>query len=244
MVVGEEAHIIGAKPGSARFEPRPLAIRDGYENRILLCPTHHAIIDGLPEDWPVGRLEAVKTEHERRMTKRTADARGDGLEFDLPPAVLLETVMTGQKLLNIVGPAFAYIFDQDELASPEEHRAGTELLGNSQDWGEIYSDLSVREQMEGAEALSTSLLEALQAGLILRGTRLLVDVAYGETRDRWPVAILHRRRAEDVAAEQKASEEAEAALADGGIEGLEEWAKRARRARDQASGRDVAAAPD
>ncbi len=42
-VVGEEAHIKGEKPLASRYDPNQTPEeRMGYENHVLLCPTHHA----------------------------------------------------------------------------------------------------------------------------------------------------------------------------------------------------------
>jgi len=100
------------------------------------------------------------------MTARTADTRPDGLHFDMPQAVLLETVMTGQQLLNIVGPAYAYVFEPDELEGEAEHEAAKALLGEAHDAGEIYSMISPAEQIDLAQSLGERLLEALRDGLV------------------------------------------------------------------------------
>ena len=46
------------KPTSSARNPAPPAtdhfrgaVRDAYENRILLCPTHHMEFDAQPEKW-------------------------------------------------------------------------------------------------------------------------------------------------------------------------------------------------
>ena len=44
--IGEQAHIKGDKPGSARYDSDQSDIeRNSYSNLILLCPTCHTIID-------------------------------------------------------------------------------------------------------------------------------------------------------------------------------------------------------
>lgn len=65
-VIGEMAHIVGEKPGASRFnDDFSESERDGYGNRILLCPTCHTEIDKTrPEYWTVARLHAIKAEHE------------------------------------------------------------------------------------------------------------------------------------------------------------------------------------
>jgi hypothetical protein len=63
-VIGEEAHIRGEKLDSARYDAAYLAV-DEYPNRILLCPTHHTIIDKKGgAAWPPESLERIKAEHE------------------------------------------------------------------------------------------------------------------------------------------------------------------------------------
>lgn len=227
-VLGEEAHIVGERPGAARYGELPAAERDGYSNRILLCRNDHGIVDGDADHWTVERLLALKDDHERAMTALTADSRADGLHFDMPKAVLLETVMTGQQLLDIIGPALAYVFEHDELESDAEHEAAKALLDEAHDVGEIYSMLSPGERLDVARALGVRLLDALRDGLLLRGARIDVDVTHSGARERWPVSILRLRRAEVVAAEQAAAQEADQAMRDGGIEGLEAWAEAAK----------------
>jgi hypothetical protein len=230
-VVGEEAHIVGERAGAARYQPLPEGERDAYENRILLCPTHHTIIDEQPEYWTVEKLHAVKDAHEERMTALTADARSDGLHLHMPRAVMLEPVLGGRQLLNLVGPAYAYVFDADDFEGEVENEAAKALLGDAHDCAEIYSMLTPAEHIDLAQGLSERLREAMRAGLILKGKRIDVDVTDARGRQRWPVAILHLRRAADVAAEEQAAREADHALREGGIEGLEAWAAEAARRR-------------
>jgi hypothetical protein len=65
-VVGEVCHIKAAKPGGARYDHTQAATeRHGYENLILLCGTHHTVIDADEEAYTVGRLVKMKNEHER-----------------------------------------------------------------------------------------------------------------------------------------------------------------------------------
>jgi len=62
-VIGEMAHVIAKKTKG----PRGLegGGSDDYYNRILLCPTHHTIIDKAPEEqFPSGLLYGWKEKHE------------------------------------------------------------------------------------------------------------------------------------------------------------------------------------
>lgn len=85
--LGEQAHIVGEKTAAARgTSALSDAERDGYPNRILLCPNHHTTIDNDEAGWPVERLHAVKTEHElwveeHLTTERTVRAEADDLTY-------------------------------------------------------------------------------------------------------------------------------------------------------------------
>ena len=47
-LVGEICHIKGARPGSARFdEAQSPTDRHHRDNLILMCPTHHTVIDAI-----------------------------------------------------------------------------------------------------------------------------------------------------------------------------------------------------
>ncbi len=65
FTLGEQAHIVGEKDDSPRGKsPLLLKERNSYSNLILLCPTHHAIIDKNSEDYPVEKLHLIKDLHE------------------------------------------------------------------------------------------------------------------------------------------------------------------------------------
>jgi hypothetical protein len=63
--VGEQAHIVGEKEDSPRgrsnLSPDE---RNSYYNRILLCPTHHIIVDKDVEYFSIERLHQIKDQHE------------------------------------------------------------------------------------------------------------------------------------------------------------------------------------
>ena len=94
-VLGEEAHIKGEKPSAAGYDPEQSPEeRESYENRILLCPTHHTVIDADPKTWTVERLLGMKANHERQIkaSQRYPELVGELLrlvqEYELPEMVL------------------------------------------------------------------------------------------------------------------------------------------------------------
>jgi hypothetical protein len=69
--IEELAHIIaqsdGGPRGNADIAP---AMRDEYENIIILCPNCHTIIDKNPFEYPVELLREWKFNHERLINER------------------------------------------------------------------------------------------------------------------------------------------------------------------------------
>ncbi len=72
-IIGEICHIKARNAHGPRFDPEQSeAERQGYDNLLLLCPTHHRTIDAQPEVFSVALLkdmkaqaEAERCEHER-----------------------------------------------------------------------------------------------------------------------------------------------------------------------------------
>lgn len=63
LILSNICHIYGLNPGSARYDETKGD--EGYlnseENLILLCPTHHALIDKDEANFPVETLKAIKS---------------------------------------------------------------------------------------------------------------------------------------------------------------------------------------
>lgn len=67
-VVGEEAHIVAQKADGPRgADAPPGGDRDGYPNLILLCATHHKIVDEQVQIHTVDGLVKMKAAHERAV---------------------------------------------------------------------------------------------------------------------------------------------------------------------------------
>lgn len=67
VVIGEEAHIVAREPDGPRGRSTlAQEERDSLSNLILLCPTHHTIVDADPVTYTVERLIEMKKVHEQR----------------------------------------------------------------------------------------------------------------------------------------------------------------------------------
>ena len=81
--LGEMAHIKGNKPGSNRYDlDQPATERDSYENLILLCPTHHTLIDKSEneDEFTVELLHEMKREHEGFISTRLHISKLESVE--------------------------------------------------------------------------------------------------------------------------------------------------------------------
>jgi hypothetical protein len=68
--VGEICHIKAQKPDEPRYDPQQSdQERHSFENLILLCGTHHTVIDGDEEVYTVQRVTDMKRTHEASVTK-------------------------------------------------------------------------------------------------------------------------------------------------------------------------------
>lgn len=63
-VLGTECHIVARRRGGPRSGTISEREVDGYKNLILLCPTHHKVVDDQPNEYTVDALRAIKEQHE------------------------------------------------------------------------------------------------------------------------------------------------------------------------------------
>jgi len=78
FALGIQAHIVAKEPDAPRgksiLSPEE---RDSYFNLILLCPTHHEIIDKNPEEYPVEKLHLMKQQHEFRVEESLSKTKDE-----------------------------------------------------------------------------------------------------------------------------------------------------------------------
>ena len=190
VVVGEEAHIVARSSGGPRYRPMDARTCAGYDNRILLCPTHHAEVDAQPQTWSEERLLKRKREHELLMGSRTSHGQRHGLVFERQPNdVGLPLLLSGAQVLAVTGGALAYDSGKEDLGTEAERDRAAELLQCAQDWGEIYGDIGPSGHLDAERSLDELLRLAMDEGLLLYGALLETTVRMGDDRMRWPVRV-------------------------------------------------------
>lgn len=76
--VGKAAHIFGAHPGSARYDPSMVsADRSSITNAIWLCGNCHKLIDDDPIRYPAGLLFEWLHAHERKIAAEVGKAAAE-----------------------------------------------------------------------------------------------------------------------------------------------------------------------
>jgi hypothetical protein len=69
-VVGEICHIKGEKPGSKRYDKdQPDRERQAFDNLVLMCGSHHKVIDDDEKTYTVTKLARLKAKHELRQSE-------------------------------------------------------------------------------------------------------------------------------------------------------------------------------
>lgn len=111
-IVGVEiAHIRGAKPGAARFDPNMTdPERAAIENLILLCKTHHKLVDTIdPQDYSAALLTEWKHDNEpgdppgtlgTTLTESNLEQLLEEFAANSGPARRVEVVVTGGFIMN------------------------------------------------------------------------------------------------------------------------------------------------
>lgn len=99
VLVGEIAHIEGALPDSARFNSMMSnEQRRGYDNLLLLCATHHTVIDRDAKQWTVASLKDLKHKHEAIYTAAVDQLRRQ--VGDITEGVTYTPASNGRVLLD------------------------------------------------------------------------------------------------------------------------------------------------
>ena len=87
-VLGEMCHIIAASAGGPRGQKASTKSDNSVGNLILLCPTHHSLVDAQPERYPAETLRSWKAEIEQRGRTSSGAAMSSSAPSFRNPKVL------------------------------------------------------------------------------------------------------------------------------------------------------------
>ena len=64
------AHIVASSPDGPRGDPvLSCQLSDKLDNLMLMCHTHHKLIDDNPDEYPIEKLHEIKRVHEEKITQ-------------------------------------------------------------------------------------------------------------------------------------------------------------------------------
>lgn len=156
VVLGEEAHICGEQPGSARYDASMTDDERNEENNlVLLCPTDHTKIDKNEADYPVEKLRLLKSEHEKWVQ--------DAIREQMPSVTFAELEVTVNYLIANHGTSdelISFIKPKEKIAkntlSTDIENLITTGMGRVQ---EVKNYLSTNPDIYFADRLKTGLVE-------------------------------------------------------------------------------------
>jgi hypothetical protein len=203
-VIADECHIKSSKPNGPRHDPSyPADKLDSYDNLILLCRTHHKMVDDQSATYTTNILRQMKSNHEvwvsQKLTEneKTPPVRIRRVKQNIPP--FLFRLTTGKEVLDLVTNAMGYSFDHEELKSQEEVDLVGGFLQVVQDWGDLSGDLETSDRVQTAFSLTESLRELEESGFFVFGGRevRILEGGIQPEPSNWPIAILRVLRKEN-----------------------------------------------
>ncbi len=201
-VVGQECHIRSEKLGGPRHDSRfPLKLIDSYDNLLLLCPTHHRIVDDQPDKYSVVMLIDTKRKHEEWVEKNNKSSKNQPVRIlrtkDGTPEYLARLI-TGKEVLGIVGGAHGLVFDWDEPCTRSDMEELARFLQLVQDYGDLVDELEFGSRVEAAFEIGCQLEDLDAIGYWVFGARETKIVTGGELDpSKWYNAVLRLVRVDN-----------------------------------------------
>jgi hypothetical protein len=171
-VVGEECHIAAQSKAGPRYDASfPPEKLDDLENLILLCGTHHKMVDDQIETYTVAWLRAKKAEHEKWVETKLSESeepkpmRVRRSKENLPQK--LDLILSGKKLLQLAQQCHSSNIDHEDNLDDSE----TELVGyfiqDVSEWGEMASELSQVEYIKACKSVGDRIKELADKGFLV-----------------------------------------------------------------------------
>jgi hypothetical protein len=188
-VVGEECHIISARPNGPRQDPSyPRGELDSLENVLLLCRIHHKMVDDQQETYTVEILRRMKVNHEiwvnqklseKNQTPRPVKIRR--IKQNIPTALL--RLMSGKEIIGLIADGHSLITGNDELRSQEEVDLVGAFFQDVHDWGDIWDDVEPSHKVSTEYQLTKAIQGLEEAGFFVFGAKEIQKLEGGSFED-------------------------------------------------------------
>jgi hypothetical protein len=194
-IVGDECHIVSGKIGGPRYnEHFPKDMVDSYENLILLCKTHHKMVDDQYSIYTPIKLKEIKKKHEKwRFDHLSTEnnsppkpnfklIRGSSPEY-------LNRITTGRELSNIIAGACDGSFYNDEPKTLEEAQVIEDFLDLIEDV-DLLPELGLKEKARIEFDLTQRIENLDLEGFAVFGGREKNKLDINGQIEDWPRAII------------------------------------------------------
>jgi hypothetical protein len=188
-IVGDEAHIRGQKAGAARYDVSlPKKQIDAYENLLLLCRTHHKMVDDQPNTYSVEVLQLIKLEHEIEVEQAL---RAVGAAEHTHELMTVPRLTTGYEVMRMIFNAHCYYKHHDSPPDAAAAQAIAVYLELVEDWGEISTDVGEAQLLLHADGVTEALHELDRHQFAAYGMQLNRTVEHAGQRlpQKWPVVL-------------------------------------------------------
>lgn len=162
--VGLACHIVSASedgPRHDRFFPGESL--DEPLNLLLLCPTHHRLVEESPLEYSVAALRLMKARHERRVEAEVEALVGRKGQPKL------ERLSSGGELLRLVLDAEGLDFSRDDAASTQGAELIAGLLELLEKWRALGQAMPAARQVQAGYQLTAELEALLRSGFVVYG---------------------------------------------------------------------------
>ena len=180
-VLGKIAHIIAHSDNGPRADPNlSMKKRDCYDNWILLCPTHHDLIDSQANTYTVEDIKQWKQEHENWVRSNLSQA--------ITSVTFVELESVTNFIINNAEPE-KNVIDNFKPTAITDKLAKNNLTKDIDLYLKIGLSLTtqVQQYIENTSKLDFSFPERLKSGFIREYEALLHK---GFTGDELFIAIL------------------------------------------------------
>lgn len=187
-VVGDECHIIGQKPDAARGDlGLGLQDLDDYENLILLCKTHHKLVDDQPEKFGADFLCNLRAVHENWVKACLEPHKQRGKS---PQVFLLSRIITGKDLMGVLGGVCFHLLTHDEPENEEELESLSRFAQEVQDWIDVWNEIESGERVRAGFGLSQRIRDLEHLGFCVFALPAKQTVKFDKRDEFWSSGIL------------------------------------------------------
>jgi hypothetical protein len=199
-VVGEECHINSPQTNGPRYNPQyPKEKQHDYENLILLCRTHHKIVDDNEDIYTAEILREMKRKHIKLIENMLREEK-PSFKMPNPPkfsghsaSLIAERLNTGRDVFGLIAHAYSHNSNYDEPESREELDLIKDFMSYVEDADVLIENPSA--MVEYSFQLS-EIIKGLQSlGLYVYGAREILKMHDDSGSTNWPnVYIVITRR--------------------------------------------------